>query len=142
MYGYNPMIDIDRKIDELQKMKAGFQTRQPINIYNNANTPESNFFARYLGENEKVDEILVTHKTAFISFKNRQLSIKETNGDITTYEIILPKDEKDLKIEELERRLLEYEQHINANNEITESTSDDNVKYDTRTKSNSKSVSK
>ena len=142
MYGYNPMIDIDRKIDELQKMKAGFQTQQPINIYNNANTPESNFFARYLGENEKVDEILVTHKTAFISLKNRQLSIKETNGDITTYEIILPKDEKDLKIEELERRLLEYEQHINANNEIAESTSDDNVKYDTRTKSNSKSVSK
>ena len=105
---------IDKQIEELQKLKNSY-AQQPINIFNNNNTSQNDFKAQYLNENEKVDEIFVQCKTAFIDLKNGVLSIKETNGDITTYEIILPKDEKDLKIEELERKLKEYEQSSTTN---------------------------
>lgn len=141
MYGSNPMINIDRQIEDLQRLRAGYQNQPPINIYNNAATSTNDFYARYLGENEKVDEILVTHKTAFIDLKNGVLSVKELNGDTQDYQLILPKDEKDLKIEELERRLASYEQHNNADNEVTEPSGNDNVNNDTRAEGFSKSIS-
>lgn len=141
MFGSNPVLNIDRQIEDLQRLRAGYQNQQPINIYNNATPNVNDFYARYLGENEKVDEILVTHKTAFIDLKNGVLSVKELNGDTQCYQLILPKDEKDLKIEELERRLASYERVNNANNEVTEPSGNDNVNNDTRAKDISKSIS-
>ena len=56
----------------------------------------------------------MANKTAFIDLKNGKLSIKETDGEIKEYFLILPKDEKDLKIENLERKLREMEAKINT----------------------------
>lgn len=121
MYGFNQQISIDKinqQIAELERMKNGFQTiPQPItNVINTGNSQNIDFEARILNENEKPNEILIQRKTAFIDLKNGKLSIKEMNGDIKEYELVLPKTADQLKIEELERKLKEYEYELNKPN--------------------------
>ncbi len=119
---YNPMelSRIDRQIEDLQRLKANYQNMpQPIN--NIITTPTTNnqpiFEAKFTTENPS--DIYVQNKTAFIDLKNGKLSIKETDGELKEYFIVLPKDEKDLKIENLERKLREME--VRMNNEYTKS---------------------
>ena len=114
---YNPIeiSRIDRQIEDLQRLKANYQAMpsQPIN--NIITTPTSTptlFEARFTTENPS--DIFVQNKTAFIDLKNGKLSIKEPDGEIKEYFIILPKDEKDLKIENLERKLREMENRLDA----------------------------
>ena len=103
--------------------------QQPIqNIINTQIPMNDMFIAQFVKENEQVENIFVNQKTAFIDLKNKQLKIKETNGNIMTYGLILPKDEKDIKIELLEKQLMELKGMINngpkndvtTNNESTE----------------------
>jgi len=114
---YNPVeiSRIDRQIEDLQKLKASYQTMpQPIN--NIITTPTANavtqplFEARFTNENPA--DIFVQNKTAFIDLKNGKLSIKEPDGELKEYFLILPKDEKDLKIENLEKKLKEMETRL------------------------------
>ena len=117
---YNPMEinRIDRQIEDLQRLKASYQsmpTSQPIN--NIINTPPTTvatqpmFEAKFSSENPA--DVYVVNKTAFIDLKNGKLTIKETDGEMKEYFLILPKDEKDLKIENLERKIREMEAKIN-----------------------------
>jgi len=113
---YNPMeiSRIDKQIEDLQRLKASYQTMpQPINnIITTPSQPSQPVFeARFTNENPA--DIYVANKTAFIDLKNGKLSIKETDGDIKEYFLIMPKDEKDLKIENLEKKLREMENKIN-----------------------------
>lgn len=139
---YNPITDIDKRIADLEQLKKNYQQlpqQTPINIFNGNMTQ---FEARYLNDNDKVEEILVQHKTCFIDLKNRFIAIKEINGDITKYEILIPKTEEQLKIEELERKLNEYERIYTTSNEKPEPTTNDNEQYDTTTKNDSRNVFK
>ena len=119
---YNP-IDIqriDRQIEDLQRIKANYQQMSqpaaPINnIINTQNQPI--FEAKFTNENPS--DIYVQNKTAFIDLKNGVLTIKETDGETKQYGLILPKDEKDLKIENLERKLQEMELRLNEHSEPT-----------------------
>ena len=111
---YNPMEinRIDRQIDELQRLKASYQQMssapQPINNIINTPQPQQPLFeARFTTENPS--DIYVQNKTAFIDLKNGRLSIKEVDGEIKEYFLLLPKDEKDLRIESLEMKLKEME---------------------------------
>ena len=118
---FNPQMNIDnidRRIEDLQRMKEQYSKPiQPITQnFQIANPVNTDFEARFI-KNESVEDIFITKKTAFISLENKFLKIKDLNGNITSYELILPKDEKDLKIEELERRIKEMEaqyEHSNA----------------------------
>lgn len=136
MYGnpyFNQQAGIDRinnQIKELENLKGQYQAmpqQQPIQNIINTTSQNVEFEARFLNENEEVENIPINRKTAFISPKNGYLKIKEINGDITTYELIPPKDEKDLRIEELERKIKEMEaqnEHTSINgttNEIQKS---------------------
>lgn len=121
------------------------QPQQPIQNIINTQMPLNNLFmAQYLKDNEKVEDIFVNHKTAFIDLKNKQLKIKEVNGDITTYEILLPKDEKDIKIEMLEQQIKDLKEMFNnesnanvpTNNEVAEQ--DDYDRKPIKTKSSIK----
>lgn len=106
------------------------QPQQPIQNIINTQMPLNNLFmAQFLKENEKVEEIFVNHKTAFIDLFKKELKIKEIDGSIVTYQLILPKDEKDVKIEELEKQIMELKGMItneqgngiiSTNNESTE----------------------
>lgn len=140
---YNPIEigRIDRQIEDLQRLKASYQNMpQPIN--NIINTPATSnntqpiFEAKFTTENPS--DIFVQNKTAFIDLKNGKLSIKETDGDIKEYIIILPKDEKDLRIESLERKIKEMEAKFNNTfnvsnvpNEPIESPTINNESYST-----------
>lgn len=115
---------------------SGFRENQPTqpiqNIINTQMPLNSLFMAQYLKENERAEEMFVNHKTAFIDLKNKELKIKEVNGDITTYELVLPKDEKDLKIEMLEKQIKDLKEmftyesngNVSTNNEIAEQNGD------------------
>lgn len=137
-YG-NPIDRIDNQIKELENLRKNYQNipqQQPIQNIINTNGSQMEFEARILNENEKPSEILVSRRTAFIDLKNGVLSIKELNGDIKEYKIELPKDEKDLRIEELERRLNELStinQYGTTNEKDVKPT-----KVDTRTTKDSK----
>lgn len=120
---YNPieLSRIDRQIEDLQRLKASYQAmpQQPINNIINTPTPVATqpiFEARFTTENPA--DIYVANKTAFIDLKNGKLSIKETDGEMKEYFLILPKDEKDLKIENLERKIREMENRINSQSSV------------------------
>ena len=103
--------------------------QQPIQNIINTQMPLNNLFmAQFLKENEKVEEMFVNHKTAFIDLFKKELKIKDIDGTITTYGLILPKDEKDEKIEALEKQIQELKgmianeqsnSNVHADNEST-----------------------
>ena len=104
--------------------------QQPIqNIFTNQMPLNNLFMAQFLKENEKAEEMFVNHKTAFIDLFKKELKIKDIDGTITTYGLIPPLDDKDKKIEELEKQIQELkglivnEQsngNVYADNESTE----------------------
>ena len=117
MYNSVELSRIDRQIEDLQRLKANYQNMpQPIN--NIITTPTTSttqqplFEAKFTTENPA--DIFVANKTAFIDLKNGKLTIKEVDGEMKEYFLILPKDEKDLKIENLERKIREMENKINT----------------------------
>ena len=113
---YNPadLARIDRQIEDLQRMKASYQgmnSQPPINNIINTQNQQPLFEAKFTTENPA--DILVTNKTAFIDLKNAKLTIKDVDGSSKEYSIILPKDDKDIKIESLEKKLREMEMKFN-----------------------------
>ena len=120
---YNPMElqRIDRQIEDLQRMKTAYQNMQPMPINNIINTANNQpvFEAKFTNENPS--DIFVQNKTAFIDLKNGILTIKETDGEMKEYGIVLPKDEKDLKIESLEMKIKEMEMRLNERAESIKS---------------------
>ena len=130
--GYNSQLNIDRinnQIKELENLKRNYQTQPPMNVFN-VGTQQVDFEARFLGKDDNPTNIIVTRKTAFISLENKLLTIKEIDGTLTQYEIVLPLDEKDKKIIELERRLNELS-NVNGHG----STNEESVKYKDDTES-------
>lgn len=138
-YG-NPIDRIDNQIKELENLRKNYQNipqQQPIQNIINTNGSQMEFEARILNENENPNEILVQRKTMFFEPKKGKLYIKELNGDIKEYDVVLPLDEKDLKIQELERRLNELSnayEHGTTNEENAKPTKGS----DTRTTKDSK----
>jgi hypothetical protein len=115
---YNPveLQRIDRQIEDLQRMKAAYQNMQPTPINNIINTQNQPVFeAKFTNENPS--DIFVQNKTAFIDLKNGVLTVKEPDGEMKQYGIILPKDEKDIKIENLEMKIREMEMRLNEHTE-------------------------
>lgn len=116
---YNPvdLQRIDRQIEDLQRIKANYQQMsQPVPINNIINTQNQPVFeAKFTNENPS--DIFVSNKTAFIDLKNGVLTVKEPDGEMKQYGIILPKDEKDLKIENLEMKIREMEMRLNEHSE-------------------------
>ena len=84
------------------------------NIINTNSASQVEMEARYLKTGENVNDILINNKTLFIDENNSKIYIKDVNGTIAkSYDIVIPKDEKDLKIEELEGKLKELEAKVN-----------------------------
>ena len=127
-----------------------------INQYSQPQTPVQNiintganleFEARILKDDEEVENILVNHKTMFLDKKNKKVLIKELDGKISEeYELIIPLDEKDKKILELEQRLkemeakinVEYAEPIRTTNAIEQSNANDDVNVKSKSKTNGK----
>ena len=139
---YNPTQTIDRQIEELQSLKARYNQPPVTNIINTQpNTNELE--AKFINNNENVEDIIVSRRTLFIDENNQQICIKEINGDISKkYQIIVPKDEKDIKIENLENKIKELEVMINDQQFIKQSDNT-TISEDKKSEgSNTKSVKK
>ena len=119
-YNYNNiamMNQLYRQKENIENMINQYSqnvAQPPVqNIINTTGTT-SEIDVKFLKNNEDVSNIIISKKTLFIDENNAKISIKETDGTISkVYDIIIPKDEKDLKIEELEKKLRELEERVN-----------------------------
>ena len=105
----NYMMDkLSRQKEEIENLMRMYQ--QPTNIFNVGN--QVDFEAKMIGKDDKPNEIMVQRKTAFISLENALLSIKDVNGDIKEYQIVIPKTPEQLENEELKAKIKELEEKL------------------------------
>lgn len=115
MYGmYNPQVSLDRinnQIAELEKMRANMQqpVTPPTSLTQNFQLAPSRDVIKYANSMEEVQKDLVIGDTPYFSRDMSIVWVKNTKGEIKTYELneIIPKDEKDLKIEYLQAQINE-----------------------------------
>lgn len=131
-------------INQLERQKDNIDNllHQYTAPVQNIITTGCDFEARFITD-EDISNIPIMKKTLFIDEKNKKISIKELDGTISKeYEIVVPLDEKDKKILELERRIkeMEYERTkpIKPNDECKEPNTNDDANVDTRAEANSK----
>lgn len=115
-YDYNSaglMNQLYRQKENIENMINQY-TQPPVqNIINT--TGGSEIDVKFLQNNEDISNIIIAKKTLFIDENNHKISIKEVDGTISkSYEIIIPKDEKDIKIETLENKIKELEEKVNG----------------------------
>lgn len=107
---YNPQINIDKinnQIQELQKMKE--QLQQPIPITQNFQLAPQKEVIRYANSIDEVQRDMVIGDTPYFSKDMSVVWIKNTKGDIKTYELteIIPQDDKDIQIKFLQSQIEE-----------------------------------
>lgn len=115
-YASNMINQLYRQKDNIENMLAQYTNPQPAPVQNIINTsaPTNDTEIKFLNKNDDVNNIIIMKKTVFIDEHNSKIVIKELDGTISkSYDIIVPKDEKDLKIEELENKVKELEEKIN-----------------------------
>lgn len=120
---YNPQISLDRinsQIAELEKMKQ--QMQQPIQAptsltQNFQLAPTNRDVIKYAGSLEEVQRDMVIGDTPYFSKDLSVVWIKNTKGDIKTYELteIIPKDDKDIQIELLQTQIEELRKEMKEN---------------------------
>lgn len=120
---YNPQANIDRlneQINNLERIKAQMQqpVQQPTNLTQNFQiAPTNREVIRYANSIEEVQRDLVIGDTPYFSKDMSVVWIKNTKGEIKTYELteIVPKDDKDIKIEFLEAQIKELKEGMKEN---------------------------
>ena len=142
MYGnpylsaYNPQATVDKinaQINDLERLKSQIpqnnQPQQPTNLTQNFQlAPQNHDVIKYAISMEEVQRDMVIGDTPYFSKDMSVVWIKNTKGEIKTYELneIIPLDSKDIKIqyleaqiEELKKGMLNNESNANADEQIT-----------------------
>ena len=122
-YMNNQQANIDRinaQMAELERMKQQLQQplQQPTNLTQNFQlAPQNRDIIKYAASMEEVNRESVIGDTPYFSKDMSVVWIKNTKGDIKTYELneIIPKDEKDLKIEYLQAQIEELKKGMKKN---------------------------
>lgn len=117
---YNPQSSIDRinnQIAELERLKTQIpqQAMQPTNLTQNFQLAPTNKDAiRYANSIDEVQKDMIINDTPYFSNDMSVVWIKNTKGDIKTYELneIIAKDDKDLMIENLQLQISELRKEI------------------------------
>ena len=152
-YNNQLMNQLYRQRENIENLITQYSQPQPqAPVQNIINTTPSNnqveIEGKILKPKEDVSNILVNNRTIFIDESNAKIYIKEIDGTLSkTYDIIIPKDEKDLKIEELEKKLKELEEKVNvkyaepirSNDDVEQSTTNGVKLIKPTTTTNSKS---
>lgn len=113
MYNTAPSLDrINAQINELEKLKTQMQQpiQQPTSLTQNFQlAPTNRDVIKYAGSIEEVQRDMVIGDTPYFSKDMSVVWVKNTKGEIKTYELIeiIPKDEKDLQIEYLQEQIKE-----------------------------------
>ena len=112
---YTPQVSLDRintQIAELEKMRNQMQQpiQPPTNLTQNFQlAPTNRDVIKYANSIDEVQRDMVIGDTPYFSKDMSVVWVKNTKGDIKTYELteIIPKDDKDLKIEYLQAQIEE-----------------------------------
>jgi len=118
VYNNSFMLDkLSRQKEEIENLMKLYQNQQmPMNVFNVGNANQVDFEAKIIGKDENPKEIIVQRKTAFICLDNAILTIKELNGDIKEYKIIIPKTQEQLENEELKKKIHNLEEQLKGRN--------------------------
>ena len=120
-YSQQPTIDrINAQMAELEKMKEQLQKPipQPTNLTQNFQlAPTSRDVIKYANSMDEVQRDMVVGDTPYFSKDMSVVWIKNTKGEIKTYELneIVAKDDKDLKIEYLQAQIYELKKEMKKN---------------------------
>jgi len=125
MYSYyNQNIErINQQINDLERARNQMQMQQPTNLTQNFQISPQQQGIKFVNGIDEVDKELVLNETMFLSKDYKQLFIKDIKGNVRTFELneIIPKDSKDLMIEDLQKQINELkkemskdEQYVNA----------------------------
>ena len=128
----NNLDRINEQINQLENIRKQMQQPiQPTNLTQNFQlAPTNREVIRYANSMEEVQRDMVIGDTPYFSKDMSVVWIKNVKGEIKTYELneILPKDDKDIKIEylqaqieELKKGIRKHESNANVNEPIDES---------------------
>lgn len=112
---------INQQMNELEKMKQQMQqpqSQQPTNLTQNFQlVPQNRDVIKYATSIDEVNRDMVIGDTPYFSKDMSVVWIKNTKGEIKTYELteIIPKDNKDLQIEYLQAQIEELKKGMKAN---------------------------
>lgn len=125
---YNQQVSVDRineQISQLEKMRQQMQqpvqTPQPTNLTQNFQLAPTNHTMKFVNTIDDVNKEVVYYDTPFFSKDMTVMWIKNTKGDIKSYELneIVPLDEKDLQIKylqeqinEMKKEMINHEQYV------------------------------
>lgn len=120
---YNQQASIDRinaQMNELEKLKQQIQqpVQQPTNLTQNFQlAPNTKDVIRYASSIDEVNRDMVIGDTPFFSKDMSVVWVKNTKGEIKTYELteIIAKDDKDLVIESLQMQIAELRKEVKEN---------------------------
>ena len=128
---------IDNQIAQLNQMKEQFKNNQQPAINQTFQlAPNGNNIMKYANTIDDVAKEIVYNDTPFFSKDMSILWVKNTKGDIKTYELneIIPKDAKDLQIEYLQSQIEELKGMVknvsNVTNDDAEQNATNTSKYD------------
>ena len=127
-FNYSQQVNLDRinaQMNELEKIKQQLQqpVQQPTNLTQNFQiAPTNRDVIKYANSIDEVERDLVAGDTPYFSKDMSVVWIKNLKGEIKTYELteIIPKDEKDIKIEFLQAQIEELKKGIKNNEPINE----------------------
>lgn len=115
---------IDNQMRQMQQLNQNqMQQQQPVPITQNfqlAPNPNSNELeSKYVNNIDEVKGIFVMKTGVFLNKELNTLWIKNTNGDIRTFELneIIPQDPKDVEINNLKQEIQRMREMINYGNE-------------------------
>jgi hypothetical protein len=145
MNAYNPQMSIDKlneQINSLERMRNQLQQPvQPTNLTQNFQiAPTNRDVIKYANSIEEVQRDMVIGDTPYFSKDMSVVWIKNTKGDIKTYELneIVPKDEKDMQIALLQSQIEELRKEVRNNEQLNTNVIPTEV--ETNTTSNDKSI--
>lgn len=119
---YNNQSAIDRintQMAELEKIREQLQkpVQQPPITQNFQLAPTNREIIKYANSMEEVSRDMVVGDTPYFSKDMSVVWIKNTKGEIKTYELneIVPKDNKDIQIEYLQAQIEELKKEMRRN---------------------------
>lgn len=140
---YNQQVSVDRineQISQLEKMKQQaqqpVQTPQPTNLTQNFQLAPTNHTMKFVNTIDDVNKEIVYYDTPFFSKDMTVMWVKNTKGDIKSYELneIVPKDAKDMQIEYLQAQIEELrgkiENDTNVKNVNAKQNATNTTEYD------------
>ena len=138
---YNQQASIDRinaQMNELEKLKQQIQqpVQQPTNLTQNFQlAPNNKDVIRYASSIDEVNRDMVIGDTPFFSKDMSVVWVKNTKGEIKTYELteIIAKDDKDLVIESLQMQIAELRKEVKENAKSNDEYVDEPVKNEKST---------